>query len=195
MKSIGVFFAIAMLITDAYPEAQLVVAHGSGFDSITIASLQRITFGPSVVGAGRTAYITTTSGADTFALSGIDSLTVTPALTILSPAPHKTVTVGDTLTIRWRTDFDRVANGVYFAISPNGGRTWVDLNMDNTIRKGAAAYAGSVGTFQWVVVGQLVNPEGVAIDMLSTTCRVMVKEYGQETARNAVSSAFTITNK
>jgi hypothetical protein len=98
-------------------------------------------------------------------------------LRLLSPVGGEAFAVGDTMHIIWSTDFAKVENGVIFGISPNKGKSWVDIRppTDALIQEGDQWYQGTLGRFDWIVKDSLESSLGKVWNLCTSECILKVE--------------------
>lgn len=96
-------------------------------------------------------------------------------LRLLAPVGGESYTVGDTMTIRWSVDFDKVIRGVQFGFSTSDGKNWAHIMVnDQLVTTGSPLYDGSVGQYRYVLPAELTDDFGNPAALVNDSCWVKV---------------------
>lgn len=117
------------------------------------------------------------------------NLTVTkyvppPAIEVTSPNGGESYALGQTITITWKGVVDSLSRGVNLFVSTDDGKSWLSINLEQSIEPGAAGWE----SYSWKIPAEI---EGVSL--ISTSCRIKVEDYDEGTGRADQSDGtFTI---
>ena len=135
--------------------------------------------------------------------TGTASVKVVRPITIIAPAATPVRRVGDTLVVTWIKPATIATGGLLVSFSADG-RNWIQIsgdnyngtvNADGLIKDNTAFYAGTTGTFKWIIPA-MVGDAGT-ISTISATCKIQLKDSYAVGARmiEDQSAQFAIQSK
>ncbi len=112
-----------------------------------------------------------------------------PAAQVLAPNGGETYSVGQILTIQWRTNDQSMFDDAVVSISPNDGENWYDITGGGSVAMGEADW----GSLEWTIPAT-VDAGGTSLQMASTACLVRVNQYGDIGVSDMSDAVFTIVD-
>lgn len=112
-----------------------------------------------------------------------------PAAQVLAPNGGETYSVGQTITIQWKTNDASIFNDAVVSISPNDGENWYDITAGGSVEMGHADW----GSLEWTIPAT-VDAGGTVLQMASTACLVRINQYGDVGVSDASDAVFTIVD-